>query len=210
MSRPRTTSTHAEVANVHNYYERLVTESILKTDARAISDPDFLADVSCVALNHLPPRYIRHDVDMSFFMSPVEREETENKVQTAVDYAIVFVKQHEEDQQEVTPDDIIIDALDSEEDMETAIAEEENHPEVTASPSDEVVEQDIEEGTPTAEISANNSTTVIDNDIPEADTPMPSVTDAVIDLGAELDTEPNTLTVTPQTLDNSPDEQPSL
>jgi hypothetical protein len=122
ISRPRTINTHTEVANVHNYYERLVTEAIVKTDDRALADADFLADVSCVSLNHLPPRYIRHDVDMSFFMSPVEREETEDKVQKAVDYALEFVKQHEEDQQEVTSDDIIGDAFDSEEEIEQAIA----------------------------------------------------------------------------------------
>ena len=160
MSRARTTSTHTEVANVHNYYERLVTESILKTDTRAIADADFLADVSCVALNHLPPRYIRHDVDMSFFMSPVEREETEDKVQTAVDYALAFVKQHEEEQQAVTSDDIITDAVDSEKDMENAIAEEENHTEATThSPVDAVdavdaVEQDHR-------IGENNTNTII-------------------------------------------------
>jgi competence protein ComFB len=122
ISRPRATNTHTEVANVHNYYERLVTEAIVKTDDRALSDADFLADVSCVSLNHLPPRYIRHDVDMSFFMSPVEREETEDKVQKAVDYALEFVKQHEEEQQEVTSNDIIGDAFDSEEKIEQAIA----------------------------------------------------------------------------------------
>jgi hypothetical protein len=122
ISRPRATNTHTEVANVHNYYERLVTEAIVKTDDRALSDADFLADVSCVSLNHLPPRYIRHDVDMSFFMSPVEREETEDKVQKAVDYALKFVKQHEEEQQEVTSNDIIGDAFDSEDEIEQAIA----------------------------------------------------------------------------------------
>ncbi len=122
ISRPRATNTHTEVANIHNYYERLVTEAIVKTDDRALSDADFLADVSCVSLNHLPPRYIRHDVDMSFFMSPVEREETEDKVQKAVDYALKFVKQHEEEQQEVTSNDIIGDAFDSEDEIEQAIA----------------------------------------------------------------------------------------
>lgn len=97
MSRPRTRSTATELANVHNFYEKQVTESILKTNPRAIKDSEFLADVSCVALNHLPPRYIRHDVDMNFFMSPVEREEIANKVQNAVDHAIDFVLEHEKD-----------------------------------------------------------------------------------------------------------------
>ncbi len=100
MSRRRTTSTTLETANVHNYYERLVNETILETHSRALTDTDFVADVSCVALNHLPPRYIRYDVDMSFFMSPVEREETATKVQQAVDHAIDFVLEHEKQKSE--------------------------------------------------------------------------------------------------------------
>jgi hypothetical protein len=98
MSRLRaTTSTDTEIASVHNYYERLVSETIFNTDPRSLNDPNFMADVSCVALNHLPPRYIRHDVDMSFFMSPVEREETANKVQQAVNLALKFVLKHEQE-----------------------------------------------------------------------------------------------------------------
>lgn len=154
MSRPRTVSTHAEVANIHNYYERLVTESITKTDKRAIEDADFLADVSCVALNHLPPRYIRHDVDMSFFMSPVEREETEEKVQTAVDYALVFVRQREEERQEFTSEDIITDAVESEEDVEQAIAEESSQPPIEQ--EDATPKTDVEADKPVAESGAEN------------------------------------------------------
>lgn len=100
MSRPRSSSSHIDIASVHNYYERLVTETIYQSSSRAASDSDFMADVSCVALNHLPPRYIRHDVDMSFFMSPTERTETANKVQQAVDHAIQFVVAHEQEKQE--------------------------------------------------------------------------------------------------------------
>jgi hypothetical protein len=191
MSRPRTASSHAEVANVHNYYERLVTESILKTDARSISDPDFLADVSCVALNHLPPRYIRHDVDMSFFMSPVEREETEDKVQRAVDYALIFVQQHEEDQQEVTSDDIITDALDNEEDMENTIAEEEKPAEVAASPTEEIVQQGSEESNVVAEVET-------EEELPTTDISMPP------------ETETTAQVVMAQTPDNQSDKQPNL
>ena len=191
MSRPRTASSHSEVANVHNYYERLVTESILKTDARSISDPDFLADVSCVALNHLPPRYIRHDVDMSFFMSPVEREETEDKVQKAVDYALIFVQQHEEDQQEVTSDDIITDAVDSEEDMENAIAEEEKTGEVTTSPTEDIAQQGSEESSVVAEAET-------EKELPTTDISMPPETEATAQV------------VMAQTPDKQSDEQPNL
>ena len=86
-------------AHVHNYYETLVSETVIAANTRAKEDPEFLADVSCVALNHLPPRYIRYDVDMNFFMSPVEREETHNKVKIAVEDAIKFVLSHERDKQ---------------------------------------------------------------------------------------------------------------
>lgn len=99
MTRPRTQYTYTETSTIHNYYERLVIEAILETSQRAHKDNDFLADVSCVALNHLPPRYIRHDVDMSFFMSPVEREEIDKKVQQAALSAIEFVTEHEKKKQ---------------------------------------------------------------------------------------------------------------
>lgn len=96
ISRPHN-SDDLDHAHVHNYYEVPVSQMVLATNTRAKEDPEFLADVSCVALNHLPPRYIRHDVDMNFFMSPIEREETHNKVKTAVDNALEFVLSHERD-----------------------------------------------------------------------------------------------------------------
>ena len=97
-------SNYDTAASVHNYYERLVTTSVIKQDSRANTDYDFLADVSCVALNHLPPRYIRHDVDMTFYMSPVEFNEIQEKVAEAVKYAIDFVQRHEQKKQEIDGD----------------------------------------------------------------------------------------------------------
>lgn len=88
-------NTAHDASTVHNYYERLVTEAILQQDKRAASDYDYMDDVSCVALNHLPPRYIRHDVDMSFYLSPVELEEINKKVTKAVKHAIEFVQSRE-------------------------------------------------------------------------------------------------------------------
>ncbi|AFU98068.1 peptidase, metallopeptidase [Simiduia agarivorans SA1 = DSM 21679] len=66
-------------------------DEIARRDERAREDADFLADVACVALNHLPPRYIRHDVDMSFFLSPQEQEEMQKKVRKAVKDALRYV-----------------------------------------------------------------------------------------------------------------------
>lgn len=97
LNRPRNLAFSAQdTGTVHNYYERLVKDAIFKLDARASKDNDFMDDVSCVALNHLPPRYIRHDVDMSFYLSPIELDEINKKVNKAVINALEFVKQREQ------------------------------------------------------------------------------------------------------------------
>jgi hypothetical protein len=45
-----------------------------------------------VALNRLPPRYIRHEVDFAFYLSERERSDSDRQVQEAVDYAFGFVQ----------------------------------------------------------------------------------------------------------------------
>lgn len=68
--------------SVHNYYERLVFNEI-KEKYRDLMDPEELADMACIALNRLPPKYIRYDIDMSFFMTPVQYTEIERDVSKA-------------------------------------------------------------------------------------------------------------------------------
>lgn len=80
------------LGSVHNYYERLVYEQLWRASERAQTDSDFLADVLCVALNHLPPRYVRHDVDMTFYLSSVEQDEMLDKVAHAVNAALTYVE----------------------------------------------------------------------------------------------------------------------
>lgn len=85
-----------EVDFLHNYYERLVVQEVYDQSERVQQgDRDFLADVACVALNRLPPRYIRHDVDMTFFMSPQDMGEIERKVTQAVSDALYYVESRE-------------------------------------------------------------------------------------------------------------------
>lgn len=82
---------------VHNYYERLVLQEAHNQSERIQQgDREFLADVACVALNRLPPRYIRHDVDMTFFMSPQDMMEIERKVAAAVSDALNYVERREQ------------------------------------------------------------------------------------------------------------------
>ncbi len=83
----------ANLDSVHNYYEQMVLTEIHKQIGSRTVGTDFIADVACVALNHLPPRYIRYDVDMAFYLSPKESMEMEEKVQTAVRDALKFVEE---------------------------------------------------------------------------------------------------------------------
>jgi len=81
--------------SIHNYYEHMVMEQLLRSSDRAASDPDFLADVACVALNRLPPRYVRHDVDMTFFLTPADMESMIDRVVAAVNDAVSYVESRE-------------------------------------------------------------------------------------------------------------------
>lgn len=92
---------------IRNYYEQPVAEEIHRQLAAAESREDHgkLADIACVALNRLPPRYIRYEVDMAFYMSPDELVMMREQISDAVREAIQFVEQHQRDDGD--DDDII-------------------------------------------------------------------------------------------------------
>ena len=77
--------------NIQNYYEPLVVEALAELIEGKEHDTDFLVDVVCVALNHLPPRYIRHEVDMIYYLSPIEAKEMRGKVKDSVVNALEYV-----------------------------------------------------------------------------------------------------------------------
>jgi hypothetical protein len=77
---------------VHNYYERLVFEAVARqSEAHPGFTSDMLADVACVALNRLPARYVRHDVDMMFYLTEHERHAIEQSMAEALTFAFTFV-----------------------------------------------------------------------------------------------------------------------
>lgn len=77
---------------VHNYFERVVFEAVAKmSGAYPEYSADMLADVACVALNRLPARYLRHDVDMMFYLTESERHVMDESLQDALDFAFGFV-----------------------------------------------------------------------------------------------------------------------
>lgn len=82
-------------ATVHNVHERAVFEAIAvnKLDYPGMAGrTELLADVACVALNAMPARYVRHDVDLSFYQTDSERELAATAVQDAVRHAFEFVQ----------------------------------------------------------------------------------------------------------------------
>lgn len=81
----------SELDSIHNYYEGQVIEELHVQLAKKLDNTDYVADIICVALNHLPPRYIRHDVDMVFYLSPTEKQEMAKKIAGVVADAIKFV-----------------------------------------------------------------------------------------------------------------------
>ncbi len=83
------------IPSVHNHHEQAVFDLVEAEAARQpefAGAPDLLADVACVALNALPPRYIRHSIDMNFYMTDQERHAIESTVSAAVYSAFAFVR----------------------------------------------------------------------------------------------------------------------
>ncbi|ASM49501.1 hypothetical protein PESP_a1377 [Pseudoalteromonas espejiana DSM 9414] len=77
--------------DIHNFYEKIVVEEIIKRKLDKIYNEDVMADFCCTVLNQLPPRYIRYDVDMAFYLPQSERIHMEERVQTAIDVAITQI-----------------------------------------------------------------------------------------------------------------------
>lgn len=84
-----------DFSSVHNIHESAVFEAVLEAAPRYPglgTNLDLLADVACVALNRVAPRYIRHDVDLAFFLTERERAENERAIRDAVEHAFGFVQ----------------------------------------------------------------------------------------------------------------------
>lgn len=83
----------ADFSPIHNFYEQQVVNLVsdLATGYPLLSE-DHHPDVACVALNRLPPRYIRHQVDLAFHMTEKERTDSEQLIRDAVVYAFEFVQ----------------------------------------------------------------------------------------------------------------------
>lgn len=79
--------------DIHNFYEHLVIEHLEAHNLSSEYDSEFLADLCCLALSQLPARYIRHDIDMAFFLSSDERSSMSNEVDKAVTNALHYLQE---------------------------------------------------------------------------------------------------------------------
>jgi hypothetical protein len=79
-------------AGIKNFAEQLVFARMQETlIAQGINDEDFLEDVACLALNQLPPRYIRFSVDLVVNLDQDERDQLEEDAADAVRKAVDIV-----------------------------------------------------------------------------------------------------------------------
>lgn len=81
--------------DIHNYYEHLVLERIEQLNLPRTKSADYIADLCCLALNKVPPRYIRYEVDMAFFLPQLERIQMEQEVEEAIDIGVKILDERE-------------------------------------------------------------------------------------------------------------------
>lgn len=77
--------------DIHNYYEHLILERIETLGINKNKDSNYIADLCCLALNQVPPRYIRYEVDMAFYLPQNERQQMEMNVINSISKAIAFL-----------------------------------------------------------------------------------------------------------------------
>lgn len=83
-------------ADIHNYYERIALEEITKRKLNQKYNEDIMADLCCTILNQLPSRYIRHDIDMAFYLTTEEYEQMQQRLNDAIDYALEQISKKKE------------------------------------------------------------------------------------------------------------------
>jgi hypothetical protein len=87
---------YVDFGSVENYYYRLVVQQVLSGlgDSGLADVPGALEDVTCLALNQLPPRYARHSIDTVFYVPVEQQQEMIRAVKLAVERAAKYVQEH--------------------------------------------------------------------------------------------------------------------
>jgi competence protein ComFB len=82
--------------SIHNYYEHLVIDYMQSeiVPKREDKGSDYFLDIACYALTKLPARYMRHEIDMAFYLDSAERTKMTEQVKKEVDKAIIYIDQN--------------------------------------------------------------------------------------------------------------------
>jgi hypothetical protein len=85
--------------DIANYYEQLVTDHLwqLKQNVTEPLTQSFLDDVACLALNSLPPCYVRNTIDKSVAITEKDFHDMRNATSIAIEKAILQVRLHPHD-----------------------------------------------------------------------------------------------------------------
>ena len=84
-----------DFSSVYNTHEKTIFEAVAATAHRfpgIAGDEGLLADVACVALNRMPPQYIRHSADLAFFTTERDRLKMQRDIDESVDFAFGYVQ----------------------------------------------------------------------------------------------------------------------
>lgn len=82
-----------DATSIHNYYEHLVIDYMQAEIIPQMEDKstDYFLDVACFALSKLPARYMRHEIDMAFYLESDERVKMMDHVKKEVDKAVKYI-----------------------------------------------------------------------------------------------------------------------
>ena len=84
-----------DFTSAHNVHESAIFDAVKRAAPGfpgLAGQADLFVDVACVALNRMPPRYIRHDADLAIFLTDKERVQNERLIKDSVHYAYEFVQ----------------------------------------------------------------------------------------------------------------------
>ncbi len=95
-----------EFESIRNHHEAAVIARIRERQGAFshLAERGFLPDVACVALNRLGPRYVRHDVDLAFFLTEHERSELDKAITHAVDFSFYLSEKERADTERLIAD----------------------------------------------------------------------------------------------------------
>lgn len=78
------------IDTITNYYERQVFDEIaIASSKRNLTlNENAILDIACIALNQLPARYVRHQVDTVFYSRDEDNVKMSSEIESAVSNAI--------------------------------------------------------------------------------------------------------------------------